>query len=316
MQSIDYNISDKDQIRGRFIYNKENLLDNAAQLGTFFAPYAITYELFNASEYHTFSPTITNEFRVGFNRFDENISAGNFKFPGLNQFPNITLYDLGAGLNIGPDGNAPQFTIQNFYQFVDNISWVKGKHNLKFGSRISLVYFTPAIHATGTRRLPVQLPARFTSKTWHPTIFGQRSTGSSTYYGNQKAIYWYANDTWRVTTQHLTLNLGVRYEYTTTPEGENRQILNAISNTPSIIVPQDNNLPLVFNSLRLPRTTGRRVSASPTHPEAAETPRFALASVWPMTPSTTISVFSPYRRKLALPRTSRPEAGPRDRQGI
>ncbi len=39
VQSIDFNISDKDQIRGRFIYNKENLLDNAAQLGTFFAPY-------------------------------------------------------------------------------------------------------------------------------------------------------------------------------------------------------------------------------------------------------------------------------------
>jgi hypothetical protein len=43
VQSVDYNMSDKDQIRGRFIYNKENLLDNAAQLGTFFAPYSITF---------------------------------------------------------------------------------------------------------------------------------------------------------------------------------------------------------------------------------------------------------------------------------
>jgi hypothetical protein len=39
VQSVDYNMSEKNQIRGRFIYNKENLLDNAAQLGTFFAPY-------------------------------------------------------------------------------------------------------------------------------------------------------------------------------------------------------------------------------------------------------------------------------------
>ena len=81
VQSVDYNMSDKDQIRGRFIYNKENLLDNAAQLGTFFAPYSITFALVNASEYHTFSPSVTNEFRVGYNRFDENIPAGNFSTP-------------------------------------------------------------------------------------------------------------------------------------------------------------------------------------------------------------------------------------------
>lgn len=251
VQSIDYNISDKDQIRGRFIYNKENLLDNAAQLGVFFAPYSNTFELFNASEYHTFSPTITNEFRVGFNRFDQVLSAGNFKYPGLNQFPNVTLYDLGAGLNIGPDGNAPQFTVQNFYQFVDNISWVKGKHNLKFGAEYRW-YISPQQFTQRERGDYQYNSSQIYLEDLAPDFFGQRSTGSSTYYGNQNAIYWYANDTWR-TTQHLTLNLGIRYEYTTTPEGENRQILNAISNTPSITVPQDNNLPLVFNKPQAPK---------------------------------------------------------------
>ena len=84
-----------------------------------------------------------------------------------------------------------------------------------------------------------------------PDNFGQRSTGSTTYYGNQKAIYFYLNDTWKMT-QHLSLNLGVRYEYTTTPIGENRQTLNAISNTPSILVPQANNQPLLFNTPHAP----------------------------------------------------------------
>ena len=126
VQSVDYNMSEKDQIRGRFILNKENLLDNAAQLGTFFAPFTENFDLFNLSEYHTFSPSVSNEFRVGFNRFAETISAGNFKYPGLDSFPNVTLFDLGNGLNVGPDLNAPQFTIQNFYQFVDNLSIVKG----------------------------------------------------------------------------------------------------------------------------------------------------------------------------------------------
>jgi Carboxypeptidase regulatory-like domain len=248
VQSVDYNISDKDQIRGRFIYNKENLLDNAAQLGTFFAPYSITFALVNASEYHTFSPSVTNEFRVGYNRFDENIPAGNFQYPGLDVFPNVTLLDLGNGLNVGPDGNAPQFTIQNFYQVVDNVSLVKGKHTIKIGGEYRW-YISPQGFTQRARGDYEYNATQVFLEDFAPDNFGQRSTGSSTYYGNQKAIYWYVNDTWRVS-QHLSLNAGVRYEYTTTPIGENRQTLNAISDTPSILVPQAGNQPLVFGKIQ------------------------------------------------------------------
>lgn len=248
VQSVDYNMSQKDQIRGRFIYNKENLLDNAAQLGTFFAPYSITFALINVSEYHTFSPSVTNEFRLGFNRFDENIPAGNFNYPGLDQFPNVTLFDLGNGLNIGPDGNAPQFTIQNFYQVVDNVSFVKGKHTFKVGGEYRW-YISPQGFTQRARGDYEYNATQVFLEDLAPDNFGQRSTGSSTYYGNQKAVYFYANDTWRVN-QHLSLNGGVRYEYTTTPVGENRQILNAISDTPSILVPQAGNQPLVFGKVQ------------------------------------------------------------------
>ena len=34
--SMDFNISDKDQIRGRYVYNKITLIDNAATLPTFY----------------------------------------------------------------------------------------------------------------------------------------------------------------------------------------------------------------------------------------------------------------------------------------
>jgi hypothetical protein len=248
VQSVDYNMSEKDQIRGRFVYNKENLLDNAAQLGTFFAPYSITFALINASEYHTFSPHVTNEFRLGFNRFDENIPAGNFSYPGLDVFPNVTLFDLGNGLNVGPDGNAPQFTIQNFYQIVNNVSVVKGKHTFKVGGEYRW-YISPQGFTQRSRGDYQYNATQVFLEDFAPDFFGQRSTGSSTYYGNQKAIYFFVNDTWRVN-QHLSVNAGVRYEYTTTPIGENRQILNAISDTPSILVPQAGNQPLVFGKVQ------------------------------------------------------------------
>ena len=251
VQSVDYNMSQKDQIRGRFIYNKENLLDNAAQLGTFFAPYSITFALINVSEYHTFSPNITNEFRLGFNRFDENITAGNFKYPGLDAFPNITLFDLGNGLNIGPDSNAPQFTIQNFYQVVDNIRIVKGKHTLKFGGEFRW-YISPQQFTQRSRGDYEYNGTQVYLEDFAPDNFGQRSTGSTTYYGNDKAIYAFANDTWRVNS-HLSLNAGVRYEYTTTPLSENQQTLNALSNTPSIRVPQAGNQQLIFGRPQAPK---------------------------------------------------------------
>jgi hypothetical protein len=251
VQSVDFNMSERDQIRGRFIYNKENLLDNLTQLGTFFAPYTNVFALMNISEYHTFTPNITNEFRFGYNRFNQTIPAGNFKYPGLDVFPNITLFDLGGGLIIGPDGNAPQFTVQNLYQIVDNISVIKGKHNLKFGGEYRW-YISPQGFTQRARGDYEYNSTQVYLEDFAPDNFGQRSTGSSTYYGNQKAIYAFANDTWRLN-QHLTVNLGVRYEYTTTPIGENRQTLNLISNTPSIRVPEAGNQPLLFTAPQAPK---------------------------------------------------------------
>ena len=84
-----------------------------------------------------------------------------------------------------------------------------------------------------------------------PDNFGERSAGLVTYYGNQKAVYWYANDTWHMT-PHLTLNLGIRYEYTTTPTGEDRQALNAESSQPNLIIPQVNQ-PLIFGKPQAPK---------------------------------------------------------------
>jgi hypothetical protein len=251
VQSVDYNMSEKDQFRFRFIYNKEYSLDNNAQLAAFFTNLPQTFELANISEYHTFTPTITNEFRFGFNRFSQDFLVGPQKYPGLDAFPNVSLFDLGSGLNIGPDPNAPQSAIQNFYQFVDNLSWLKGKHNLKFGAEYRW-YISPQSFTQRSRGDYEWNETQMFLEDFSPDSFGQRSTGSTTYYGNENAIYWYLNDTWKVNT-HLSLNLGVRYEYTTTPEGENRQSLNAVSNSPSVLIPQANNQPLVFSNPRAPK---------------------------------------------------------------
>ena len=100
--SMDYDISSKDQIRGRYIYNSQVGIDNSPALPAFFLPLPSKFHLVTLNEYHTFSPTLTNEVRLGYNRYAQIISGGNFSFPGLDSFPNLQLNDLGQ-LQIGPD---------------------------------------------------------------------------------------------------------------------------------------------------------------------------------------------------------------------
>jgi len=180
---------------------------------------------------------VNNEFRFGFNRYAQNYPVGSQTYPGLNVFPNLQIYELN-GLQLGPDGNAPQETIQNLYQFIDNLSWVKGKHSLKFGGEFRW-YTSPQ---TFTQRVRGDYEWNFTSdylNDFYPNPdngdFAERSAGNPVYYGNRKAVYWYANDEWRIKPK-LTLNFGIRYEWTGEPEAATTlQPLNSISNVPGLV---------------------------------------------------------------------------------
>jgi len=144
----------------------------------------------------------------------------------------VTFRDLGNS-TIGPAD--PQFQKQNTYQVVDNISWVKGKHTLKFGGQyahfIYPQFFLPrslgdywysSVQEFINDQLPSQ-PGR--------TL---RGAGSGTFLGTQSLFATYVQDDIKVTPR-LTLNLGVRYEYWTNPAGAKLQALNAISNVPGVI---------------------------------------------------------------------------------
>ena len=230
--SGDYTISQNDSLRLRYLYNTEGSEDTAAYLPVFFTTTPDRFHLIAISEYHTFNPHLTNEFRLGYNRYSNVTPSGDFSFPGLDSFPNLVFYDQG-GINYGPDGNAPQSTLQNLYQLTDNITWVKGNHTLKFGFD-GRKYISPQ---SFTQRVRGDYEWNFLDDYLHdisPTNFGERSTGDFFYYGDQTAFYGYANDTWRVT-PHLSLNYGLRYEFTAVPVGARTQELNAAASVPGLI---------------------------------------------------------------------------------
>jgi hypothetical protein len=230
--SMDWDISTKDQLRGRYIYNSVVGLDNNPTLPVFFTPQPNKFHLVTLNEYHTFSPTLTNEIRLGFNRFAQTFDAGNFVFPGLDSFPNLQINDLGQ-LQIGPDPNAPQGAIQNTYQLAEALTWTRGKHTLKFGiegrKAISPQNFTQ--RARGDYEYN-QLLTFLQDQV--PDFLAERSNGNSIYYGDQSSIYFYGNDNWRIR-PNFTVNLGLRYEYTTIPASQRQQILNSAASVPGLI---------------------------------------------------------------------------------
>jgi hypothetical protein len=230
--SVDYNLSQNDQMRFRYIYQKNDATDNAGvNIPTFFTTVPTRDHVVTFSEYHTFTPSLTNEFRLGFNRNTQFFTAGNFPFSGLAVFPNLTFDDTAN--QIGPDPNAPQFGIQNVYQATDNVVWIKGRHNLKFGIE-GRKYISPQGFTQRARGDYEYASTEEFLQDLAPSSFGQRSTGNNTYYGDQSAIYVYGNDEFRMT-KSLTLNLGLRYEFTSVPFSERLQSLNAAASVPGLI---------------------------------------------------------------------------------
>ncbi|MGB4786801.1 MAG: hypothetical protein WAQ77_18940, partial [Candidatus Acidiferrum sp.] len=232
LAKLDYNISASDQLRGAIIFNDTKFIDNAATLPVFYqlVPGNIN-RLVTVNEYHTFTPSVSNELRVGFNRSYYNFTAGNFTFPGLDAFPNLSYDEL--GLNIGPDGNAPQYAYQNLYTLGDNLTWAKGRHTLKFGIE-GRKYISPQFFTQRARGDYEWATLDGYLRDITPETFAERSSGTTIYYGDQSAIYWYANDSWRIR-PNLTINLGVRYEYTTIQTGERAQKLNIAASEPGLI---------------------------------------------------------------------------------
>src|SRR2546425_12670707 len=107
-RSVDYNISDKDRLMGRYNIN-DSLTNytfglNQGQV----SPQKLRTQLGKIDETHTFSPTFLNEFSIGLNRFysDTNSNtptplagfSGFFtdlgSLPGPNTFNQITPFSV------------------------------------------------------------------------------------------------------------------------------------------------------------------------------------------------------------------------------
>jgi hypothetical protein len=230
--NFDYNQNAKTTHHSRFIWNRLRQTDNLATLPAFFTVAPTDDRLFSYTMNHTFTDTLTNELRLSYRRHVNLVNSPAFNFPGLDQFPNIDLDDIFGGGSIGPDSNAPQTTVENNYQIVDNISLVRGNHSLKFGGDFRKLISPQTFVQRQRGDYEYNSVADFLFD--QSPVFGERNVGASTYYGDQRLLFAYVQDDWRLR-PNLTLNLGVNYVYEQVPFGARQQALNQAASVPGLI---------------------------------------------------------------------------------
>lgn len=230
--NIDFTQGTKTQHHGRW-NQTDNYAVALAGLPIFNEPVPTKQRLFSYTLVHAFTPSLTNETRLAYRRSDQSFPVTtSFTFPGLDTtFPNLGLNDL--GVDIGPPGNNPQTGIENNYQIVNNVSYSTGSHSLKFGGDFRKI-IAPQTFTQRARGDYQYSEAQFYFFDLTPDQVAQRSVGDVVYYGDQKILYAFAQDDWRVR-PNLTLNLGVNYSYQQLPFGTKLQALNSIASVPGLI---------------------------------------------------------------------------------
>jgi len=198
----------------------------------------ITHDI-NAAWDHFFSPSVENHFNIAFWRFYNVLySRGvidNQNWPsilgisGIVGFPGITfpgvVFNQGGYYNLGPVGGNPgnYLAAQSRISVNDNLSWVRGKHSLKFGYQLRTAQYTTYndieggtwdfanAETAGISTLPVASGNAFAS---YMIGLPQGSSSEDIIWLPRWSQYYnavYAQDDYKVA-RTLTLNLGLRWD--------------------------------------------------------------------------------------------------------
>ena len=231
---MDFVESAKSQWAGRYSWGDENQANQGLTLdGT---KIITNYEQYMGSNTRVITPNVVNEARFGYNRFFNSIGTylafntdvvseiGIPNFPGGAPvtwgIPNVTLIGYSS---IGDSTEGPYANNNNTLQFVDNLSWVRGKHSFRFGAEFTRQNYDQVGNQFARGQFTFQANATLSPSLTGGDTFADFLLG--TMYQSEAAVavasanfqrnsfHAYIDDTWKVTPK-LTLALGLRYELT------------------------------------------------------------------------------------------------------
>ncbi len=240
---IDHNLSSTNQIFGRFSLSQRTRfqhppLPGLADGGNYGTGFYYEATRGAALAYtHTFSPTVVNELRLGFNRkhYRDNVPAYGQNFPSTAlQVPGVpnnstinglTLFQLSPYRRLGEPGYTPTFSTSQEFQLGDTLNIVRGRHTIKTGAQFRRSQFN--LFQVGQPRGRMNFSGQFTQDNPASSLVSGNGLADMllglpnfsvistlTYMGNRQHVYGgFIQDDFKVSSA-LTLNLGLRYDYT------------------------------------------------------------------------------------------------------
>ncbi len=230
---VDHNLSDSDVLYGSYSFLQvETIVEqgpfpNPLATGGFTANSYVRGQLASATWNHIFGPAVLNNLRFGFNRIystsDPVAEQGNAgpEF-GLNNLPGAFAFGLppirvGGYTLLGTSEWRPQFQVSQVYQVLDNLSWVRGNHSLKFGFEFkrAINNYLDIKAPNGRYILPsTDYVNDGAANLLLGTVRRVEATTALVPHNYTDGYMFYVQDSWKVNPR-FTLNYGVRYEYFT-----------------------------------------------------------------------------------------------------
>src|SRR5882724_4002773 len=222
MVKIDYQVSPKDRITGRWNGNKAYTLTYFGIADGQARAIPSLLQTFKVNYTHTFTPTVLNELGFAINRLWTHDAASSTATTAA--LPIVWLSTDPSVATIGP--SIYDLPVANTaWTYLDTLSWTKGRHQMKFGTQIvrnqdnkivanqNWSLFLSPTGGAANLAFDGGVPYLDFSLGW-PDV-GMRGT-----YNN-----FFAQDDIRVNNS-LTLNLGLRYQYDTAPTESQNRITN------------------------------------------------------------------------------------------
>jgi outer membrane receptor protein involved in Fe transport len=226
---VDYEVSNKDHISGRFWMDRGTQPTFTDPINPAFNSQSVQpQETGQLTETHSFSPNLVNQLIIATSYYSavfgpKNLAATTAVFPttigeavGGNNcaLRNGNLSCIGGEVYRYPQGrNVTQ------YQFVDDVSWTKGDHGLKFGmnfKRLDWADYGPAALHTGQLRirsitdLVDGVLRTAASSGGGKSSFKEAFSSGNDFQINNYSVGFYGQDVWRVKSNlNLTLSLRI-----------------------------------------------------------------------------------------------------------